>query len=169
MFCISKDVKNVEGKILLKKTFDTPKEMWMNLFAFILNVIGGCLFFISSIYRLKNYHNYSLLLLSNSVTLLFLNVFGTLSIIVVETWIENIKKSHEIEFKMKIREFIKGYETIAKVCQNFFLIFFSVTQISSIIMIFLSISKFLTQVQTEQDTKYFGSEPLPQPLEVEKY
>ena len=67
--------------------------------------------------------------------------------IVIEVWIENLKICEPKNIIAKIKKYTFDYDRMTNICQNFFLVYFFMTQIICILFIFTS----LMTLQVEKD------------------
>ena len=147
-------IKNNRAAIFNSPHAKFPEHGFKNILAIFLQFIGGVTYASGLVGKfngsMRFYDSKSIcLLVLHSCVVLYITVFWALGAFVVQTWIEYSKvdslKAGQ-DFVMNCNRYIGNYENFSKSLTSFFFTFFSVIQFSTIINIFLSLSKFVIKV-----------------------
>ena len=147
MICCKIGKKKLSADLFLGHVH-CPGLTWCNFMAIFFQFFGSLAHVHSSIYTCDLEYDMYITLLVLYIILLFFNaVFWALSAFIVEIWMENLfigkgKNNFVLNSNLTIENYIKLSDSFG----TFFLIFFSVIQIVSIVDFFLSISKIINNV-----------------------
>ena len=142
MICYQLGKKKLSADLFLGYA-NCPGRTWCNFMAILLQFLGGFVHMWYYIDTCDMEHDmYIVMLVSWIIVFFILAVFWSLSAFIVEIWMENLfirkEKNH---FVFCSNTTIENYTKLSESLGTFFLIFFSVIQISAIVNYFLCVSK----------------------------
>ena len=148
-------IKNSRAPIFNSPYAKFPEHGIKNIVAIFLQFIGGVTYAFSlvgkfnGLMRFDDSKSICFLILHTCIEL-YITIFWALGAFVVETWIEYSKvdslKAGQ-DFVINCRRYIGNYEHFSRSLSSFFFTFFSVIQFSTIVNIFLCLSKFVIKVK----------------------
>ena len=157
-------IKNNRAPIFNSPHAKFPEHGLKNIIAIFLQFIGGVTYAFSLVGKFNGsmrFHDSKsiCLLILHSCVELYITVFWALGAFVVQTWIEYSKvdslKTGQ-DFVINCRRYIYNHKHFSNSLSSFFFTFFSVIQFSTIVNIFLSLSKFVIKVKKYRSKiKYF--------------
>ena len=126
-----------------------PKHAWYNIASICFQFSGS----LAHIYAMHSWYNFPdgiflVVILLYGFGCFIIAIFWSLSAFLVEVSMENLGiEEVKNNFIIKSNKTLENYQKISQSLGSVFLIFFSVIQVSSIVNLFLSISKFIIKVK----------------------
>ena len=147
MTCYRIGKKNLSADLFLGYAH-CPRNAWYNFLAIFLQFFGSLAHMFTLVYTCDLEDDMYITFLVLYIIILFINaIFWALSAFFVEIWMENLfirKGKNNFVFNSNMT--IENYNKLSVSLGTFFLFFFSVIQVSSILNSFLSVSKVIHEV-----------------------